>query len=483
MLGKIAKALAVFALGAILAVGGLYLAGVRVGLSGSGRPGFVSAGPDYDALDADRVRQHQATSPAGEAPASTTPSAESLPTASASSEAPPATPAPASIDSPWPDFRGRNRDGRSSEPIRLDWPADGLPRLWRQPVGLGYASFVVAGGRAFTIEQRRSQEVVAAYDMRTGRELWTSSWEGEFAESMGGNGPRATPTYHQGRLYALGALGEFRSLDAETGRLIWRKNILDENGATNLEWGMAASPLIVGDTVVVLPGGRNGKSVVAYNKDTGARLWSALDDEQAYTSPMLATVGGVQQILVVTATRALGLTTDGRRVLWEYPWSTYSGINVAQPVLLDDRRVFLSAGYDHGAALIEITNDADRWSVRTIWENNRMKNKFTSSVLLNGYLYGLDESILACVEAETGQLKWKAGRYGYGQVLLASDHLVVLTEDGDLVLLKATPERHEEVARFSAIEGKTWNHPVVADGRLLVRNIREMAAFDIRPRP
>jgi len=482
VLGKIAKALAVVALGAVLAAGGLHLAGVRVGMNGSGRPGFISGGPNYDALEADRARQHQQlAASSGESATSSAASIEPSPPDAPSSGAGVTKSTPVST-APWPDFRGRNRDGRSSEPIRLDWPPDGLPRLWKQPIGLGYASFVVAGGRAFTIEQRRSQEVIGAYDTATGRELWTSSWDGEFAESMGGNGPRATPTYHQGRLYALGALGEFRSLDAETGRLIWRKNILDDNSATNLDWGMAASPLIVGDAVVVLPGGRNGKSVVAYNKDTGARLWSALDDQQAYTAPMLVTLGGVEQILVVTATRALGLNTNGSRVLWEYPWSTFSGINVAQPVLLDDRRVFLSAGYDHGAALIEIVNDAGRWSVRNLWENNRMKNKFTSSVLLNGYLYGLDESILACVEAETGQLKWKAGRYGYGQVMLASDHLVVLTEDGDLVLVKATPDRHDEIARFPAIEGKTWNHPVVADGRLFVRNIREMAAFDIRPK-
>jgi len=484
MLRTIAKAVAVVLVGGVLAIAGLYLAGVRVGLNGSGRPGFVSAPPDFNALEADRARQRQeGTSPApGGSAGSSAPVHEPAPIAAALPERPAPIPTPASVDAPWPDFRGSHRDGRGAEAIRTDWPRDGLPRLWKQPVGLGYASFVVAGGRAFTIEQRRLQEVVAAYDLQTGRELWISSWEGEFAESMGGNGPRATPTYHAGRLYTLGALGEFRCLDAQTGALIWRKNILDDNSATNLDWGMAASPLIVDDTVVVLPGGPRGKSVVAYNKDTGARVWSALDDRQAYTSPMLVTLGGVRQIVVVTATRALGLTTNGGRVLWEYPWSTYSGINVAQPVLLDDHRVFLSAGYDHGAALIEVTNDADHWSVRTVWENNRMKNKFTSSVLLNGYLYGLDESILACVEAETGQLKWKAGRYGYGQVLLASDHLVVLTEDGDVVLVRAMPERHEELARFSAIEGKTWNHPVVADGKLLVRNIREMAAFDIRPK-
>lgn len=485
MLRTIAKAVAVVVVGGIVVIAGLYAAGVRVSMSGAGRPGFLSTGPNYEALEADRARQHQEVAPTAAALTPAPPvesGAEGAASPSAAAERPSSS-SPEPEDAPWPDFRGRNRDGSYlAQPIRTDWPREGLPRLWKQPIGLGYASFVVAGGRAFTIEQRRTQEVAAAYDITTGREIWISSWDGEFTESMGGNGPRATPTYHDGRVFVLGALGELRCLDARTGAIVWRKNILQDNGARNLDWGMAAAPLIVGDTVVVLPGGGSGKSVVAYNKSTGERVWSALDDQQAYTSPMLVTLGGVPQILVVSATRALGLTPDGRRVLWEYPWSTFNGINVAQPVLLDAQRIFLSAGYGHGAAVVEVSKADDRWSARTVWENLRMKNKFTSSVLLDGYLYGLDESILACVDAATGELKWKAGRYGYGQVLLASDHLVVLTEDGDVVLVRATPDRHEELARFTAIEGKTWNHPVVADGLLLVRNLREMAAFDIRPK-
>jgi outer membrane protein assembly factor BamB len=353
--------------------------------------------------------------------------------------------------------------------------------LWKQPIGLGYASFVAAGGRAFTIEQRRRQEVVSAYDVETGRELWTHGWDGAFVESMGGDGPRATPTYHDGRIYALGALGELRCLDAVTGGLVWRRNILSDAGASNLDWGMAASPLIVDDKVIVLPGGRGGKSVAAYDKASGAPVWTALDDRQAYTSPMLVTLGGVRQILVVSATRAMGLTADRGRLLWEYPWVTEYGINVSQPLLLGNDRFFLSAGYDHGATVFEVIRAGDGLDIRTVWQNNRMKNKFTSSVLRNGYIYGLDEAILACVDAVTGELKWKGGRYGYGQILLAGDHLVVLAEDGDVALVKATPERHDEVAKFSAIDGKTWNHPVIVNGRLLVRNLREMAAFDIRP--
>jgi outer membrane protein assembly factor BamB len=245
---------------------------------------------------------------------------------------------------------------------------------------------------------------------------------------------------------------------------------------------MAAAPLVVDDAVIVLPGGRSGKSVAAYARTSGAPIWQALDDTQAYVSPMLVTLGGLRQLLVVTASRAVGITVEEGRLLWEYPWATDMGINVAQPLLVGADRVFLSAGYGKGAAVIEVSRSADRFTVRPVWQNLRMKNKFTSSVLHQGYIYGLDEAILGCVDAATGELKWKGGRYGYGQILLAGDHIIVLTEDGELVLVKATSEGHRELARFSAIQGKTWNHPVIADGRLLVRNLREMAAFDIRPR-
>ena len=196
---------------------------------------------------------------------------------------------------------------------------------------------------------------------------------------------------------------------------------------------------------------------------------------------MLVTLAGVRQVLIVSAARAVGLDPASGTLLWEYPWPTGQGINVAQPVLLGGDRVFLSASYGQGAAVFELRRDGERFTTRTIWENSRMKNKFTSSLLHEGHLYGLDESILACIDAATGELKWKGGRYGYGQPILAGGHLIVLTESGEVVLVKATPERHEEVARFPAIEGKTWNHPVIANGRLLVRNLREMAAYDIRP--
>jgi outer membrane protein assembly factor BamB len=394
-------------------------------------------------------------------------------------EAPPEPPAPLH-NAYWTDYRGPNRDGHYTQtPVLAQWPADGLEELWRHPIGGGYASFVVADGAAFTIEQRRAKEVVAAYDLDTGNELWTNSWDADFQETMGGPGPRTTPTWDAGRIFALGAEGEFRVMDAKTGKTTWRKNILEENGAGNLHWAMSASPLIVEEKVIVMPGGAGGQSVVAYHKETGERIWSSQNDRAAYTSPMLVTLAGRRQLILVTAARVIGLTVEDGTLLWEYPWVTDHDINATQPVITGKDTFMISAGYGHGAALLKIAPVGDGFKAEQVWESKRMKNKFASSVLHDGHIYGLDGAILACIDVATGKLMWKGGRYGYGQLLLADGHLIVTTEKGDVVQVKASPDSHQEVARFTALNGKTWNTPALADGRLLVRNAREMACYRI----
>jgi outer membrane protein assembly factor BamB len=364
--------------------------------------------------------------------------------------------------------------------VLTEWPAGGLSPVWKQPIGVGYASFVVADGRAYTIEQRRRQEVVAAYDVSNGREIWKQAWNAEYTDTTG-DGPRATPTWEDGRIYALGATGELRCLDAKTGGVVWGKNILSDNGASNLSWAMAASPLIVDDKVIVLPGG-SGRSVVAYNKMTGAPVWKSQNDTAAYVSPMLVTLAGRRQIIVVSASRVMGLVPEDGSLLWSHTWDTDMGINVSQPIMVDNNRFFISAGYGKGAALVEVTGSGKSFSARAVWENINMKNKFNSSVLHEGYVYGLDEGILTCLDVKTGERKWKGGRYGYGQVLLASGHLIVSSDSGELALVRATPAHYSEVARFSALEGKTWNYPAIAGGRLLVRNANQMAAYNIAAR-
>jgi outer membrane protein assembly factor BamB len=419
------------------------------------------------------------------APAAATVTAPTATPSVTPSDTPSATPPPAAPaiawTTGWSGFRGARRDGHyRAGPIRTDWTT--LQPLWRQPVGGGHSSFVAANGHAFTIEQRGAQEVAVAYDVLTGRELWTNAWDAAFMASMGGPGPRATPAFHDGTLFVLGATGELRALDASSGKLRWRTNILDDADTGNLDFGLAASPLIVGNTVVTVPSGGSGRTIVAYDRASGRIAWSALDDEGAYSSPVRVTLAGVDQIVAVLATRVVGLSSEGGHLLWESPWPSDGGNHAAQPVILGDNRIFLSSGTGIRGLALEIVRDGDRLTARELWRTNRMKNDVTSSVHHDGFIYGIDQGILACIDASNGELKWKAGRYGDGQTILASGHLVITTGDGEVVLVRATPDGHQEIARTTAVEGDTWNHPALVDGFLLVRNGAQMAAFDLRPR-
>lgn len=438
----------------------------------------------YAALEQHRAQQQAQAAAAGNAqPAAPNAAPQAAAAASpAANGQPAATAETASAHASrnyWTSFRGPNRDGRYDEmAVVASWPAQGLTPIWKQPIGVGYGSFTVADGRAYTIEQRRKQEVAVAYDFSTGRELWTQGWSAEYTDETG-DGPRTTPTWDDGRLYVLGATGELRCLDARTGVVIWGKNILSENQASNLRWAMAASPLVVDDKVILLPGGSPNKSVAAYNKLTGAPVWKSQSDTAAYVSPMLVTLAGRRQILVVSANRVFGLVPEDGSLLWSNSWDTDMGINVSQPIIVDKNRFFISSGYGKGAALVEVSGSGKNFSSRNVWENINMKNKFNSSVLHDGYVYGLDEGILTCVDVNTGERKWKGGRYGYGQVLVASGNLIVMSAEGELALVRATPAQYTEIARFQSLKGQTWNYPAIAGGRLLVRNASEMAAYNI----
>jgi outer membrane protein assembly factor BamB len=447
---------------------GLMMAGMKLEMSGTGMPSFaVFESPEEHFQKVEEARKEDPPA-AVRTPEVVQAAAPEQASAAATSSVTPAA-------AVWPDYRGAARDGVVKEKILTAWPGGKLQEMWRKPVGLGWGSFVVAGNVAYTIEQRRKHESVTAYDLSTGRELWAHTYDADFQESMGGPGPRATPTYHEGKIYSMGAEGDLHVLDAATGKTVWHKNILADNGADNITWAMSASPLIVDDTVVVQPGGAGGKSIVAYNKNTGARVWGALNDKAGYASPMLVQLAGRRQLVTVTAIRMVGLDPANGKLLWEYPWTTEYDINSAQPIIVGPAQVVVSSGYGHGAALVDVSSGA----AKEVWFNKKLKNKFNSSVFKDGYIYGFDEAIFTCIEARTGEAKWKGGRYGYGQVLLAGDHLVITSEQGEVVLLKATPNGHEEVAKFQALDGRTWNVPVIANGKLLVRNAREMACYRI----
>jgi outer membrane protein assembly factor BamB len=381
----------------------------------------------------------------------------------------------------WPGYRGARRDGvAEGPPLARAWGTP--PRaLWKHPVGGGYASFAVAGEGCVTIEQRGDDEAVVCYDRDTGRERWIHQYPAHFQERLGGPGPRATPTIAGGDVYSLGATGHLCRLKGDTGESRWEVDILKDND--NIQWGMSGSPLVYDDVVVVNPGAQRAgrKAVVAYGREHGDIVWEAGEKHRAsYSSPMLTTLAGERQVLIFDANAVAGYDADGKRgEQWRFEWKNPQEINVAQPIVLDGDRVFISEGYGSGSAMLQVSRDQDQWSVKPLWKSMKLQSRFSNPVVYQGYLYGLDQGVLVCLDARDGGRKWRGANYAQGQLLLAGDLLVVLAEDGALALAEATPEAFHELGRFQALKGHTWNYPALADGKAYVRNDQEMACYDL----
>ena len=398
----------------------------------------------------------------------------------------------------WPGFRGANREGVYTGPtLRTDWNEKAPKPAWKTKVGGGHSSMTIANGRLFTLEQWKSGEAVTAYNLTDGKGLWRHVYPGKFNDSwgMGGIGPRTTPTWDEGRLFTLGGEGQLFCLEANTGKVVWQKNIYDAFGTRNLPFGASASPLVAGEKLIITAGARKGKAkdtVFALDKRTGEILWRTAAENQAYMSPMITTLAGREQLLLGAGREIQGLSLEEGKILWSMKWTVSGGNNIAQPIVVDGTHVFMSAGYGKGCGLVEVSQTDGEFSAKLIWENKRLKNKFTSSVLHEGDIYGLDSSgdgntgggdgaNLVCLKAQTGDEVWRGENYGHGQLLLAQGHLIIQCQNGDLALVKATPDSPQQIARFPSLPGKTWNHPALAGGRLYVRNSKEMICYDIRP--
>jgi outer membrane protein assembly factor BamB len=380
----------------------------------------------------------------------------------------------------WAEYRGPRRDGvLNNLPAGIDWTKT-PSEVWRHPIGAGWSSFAVAGGFAITQEQRSDQECVVCYEAATGKQIWVHTDAYRFDEAMGGPGPRATPTIHGSRAYSLGAGGQLNCLDVLTGEGLWGTNILNDTSAKNLEWAMAGSPLVVDGKVIVNPGGADGQGLVAYNTDDGKVVWSSGNDQASYTAPMLAELGGTQQVLLFDGKGIAGHSLEDGKELWKFSWENDPKVNASIPIPINDRSVFIGAGYGVGSALLKVTPDGNAWATELLWKSPKFKLKFNAAIRHENSLYGLSEGILSCINLETGEHQWKKGRYGYGQLLLAGNVLVVQAESGDVAFVRASPEEYEELHRFKAIEGKTWNHPVIWQDMLLVRNAEEAACFKLR---
>jgi outer membrane protein assembly factor BamB len=374
----------------------------------------------------------------------------------------------------WPGFRGPNRDGIVRDTrIKTDWTASPPVELWRRPIGPGWSSFAVSGDLLYTQEQRGDDEVVACYNLTTGKPVWRHSDAARFWESNAGAGPRGTPTLSNGRVYTFGGTGILNALDAGNGAVVWSRNAASDTETKVPGWGFASSPLVIGDIVVIATAG----TLAAYDLATGKPRWVGQKGGGGYSSPHLVTIHGVPQILLLNGTGATSVApTDGKR-LWEHPLS--SNTRIVQPALTADGDVLVNDGEGNGMRRIAVANGPGGWTVTERWTSEGLNPYFNDFVVHEGHAFGFDGSNIACIDLKDGNRKWKGGRYGHGQLVLLADQdlLLVLSEEGELALVGATPEQFKEFARVPAIEGKTWNHPVLVGDVLLVRNSQEMAAF------
>jgi hypothetical protein len=421
-----------------------------------------------DALEATKTPKRPHVAKAGDISAA-------LPVVTAANKTEPADPAAAETGADWPGFRGPGRDSNiRGVRIATDWSASPPVQMWRRAVGPGWSSFAVRGDLLYTQEQRGADEVVACYQVSTGEPVWRHRDAVRFWESNGGAGPRATPTLSGGRVFTLGATGIVNALNARDGSVVWSRNAASDTGKKVPGWGFSGSPLVVDDVVVVHAG-----VLVAYDLATGNRRWVGPARHGSYSSPHLLTIDGVAQVLMLSGDGATSVAPADGTVLWDDRWP---GNTIVQPALTADGDILIStasAAGGLGTRRLHVAHGPGGWTVLERWTSNGLKPYFNDYVVHDGHAYGFDGSILACIDLEDGKRTWKGGRYGNGQLVLLPDQdlLLVLSEEGELALVKAAPDQFTELARFPALKGKTWNHPVLVGTVLLVRNDQEMVAF------
>ena len=373
-------------------------------------------------------------------------------------------------------FLGPTRNAVLAGKELLDWQTHPPKEVWRVNVGSAWSAFAVSGRMAVTQEQREEEECVVAYDLLTGNQKWIHTDGTRYATPIGGIGPRATPTISGNHVYTIGATGLLNCLDLTTEDLIWHRDLVEEHDATIPTWGLAGSPLIVGDAVIVSPGGKQEQSLVAYKFDDGTFLWGGGTAKAGFSSPSLHRIAGKDQIIIFNAQSVASHDPASGLVYWQMPWPGGTEC-VSQPLPIGESRLFVSSGYGIGCKMYEISESEGGMKAELVYETPRMKAKFTQVVHHEGYLYVLDDGVMVCLDPNNGERMWKRGRYGHGQILLVGSKLIVQTEDGEVVLMQPNPQRLTELARIPALDSKTWNNPVLAGSLLILRNDREAVCY------
>lgn len=378
----------------------------------------------------------------------------------------------------WPQWRGPNRDGVSVETgLVKTWPEAGPNVLWRAEIGTGFSGMAVAAGRLVTMYAERGEEFVICYDAASGKELWRFKSDAAFPSQFG-DGPRATPAIDGDLVYALGANGLLHALSVKDGKVLWQHNLREEYEAAIPQHGVSTSPILEGDLILVNAGGANNHAFVAFNKKDGRFAWASHFDNPDYAAPIAITVNGMRQIIFFTGSSLVSVSPKDGQVYWKHPFPPQA-YNAATPVFVPDNKIFISSGVEKGAALLEITTVDNKPAAKTIWESKVMRNDFSSSVLVGDYIYGFDRAILKCINVTTQEEKWAQRGYQNGTLIFADGHLIVLGERGKLGLVEANPNEFKEIATAQVLRGRCWTVPALADGKLYVRNQKELLCLDM----
>ena len=379
----------------------------------------------------------------------------------------------------WPQWRGPKQDGVSRETgLLAQWPEKGPAELWRVPLGNGFSAVSVVGERAFTLFGSSAGEFAAALRATDGKTLWKTRLGDLLKNDSYGDGPRATPAIDSGRVYVLSGKGVLRCLDATDGKPVWGCDLLENFGGEPPEYGFAASPVVMGDLLVVVVGARKGKSLAAFDKTTGKVLWTALDDKIGYSTPREVTIDGVSQIVVLMGEALVSVSPKDGKEYWRQEWKTELDANVATPVI-SGNRLFISTGYSTGCALFELSLKDGKPVAEKLWANKEMKNYFSTSVLVDGYLYGFNNNKLTCLDFRSGKTRWKTGGFNRGSLITADGKLIIYSDQGLLALAEISPDSYKELAKFAFCDERTWTVPTLSGGRLFLRNEKELACLKV----
>jgi outer membrane protein assembly factor BamB len=385
----------------------------------------------------------------------------------------------------WPQFLGPLRSGVSTEHVATKWPASGLPQRWKRPVGAGFSGPVVAGGRVILFHRKGTDEVVDCMESESGKLLWTKRYPTTYRDDFGfSNGPRATPTLAEGKVLTFGAAGVLSCWELSSGALAWRNDTVESFGARKGFFGFACSPLVEAKKVLLNVGGLKDSGIVAFDLETGAVAWRATDHEASYSSPVAATMNGERHVFFFTRAGLVDLDAIRGKVRFEFPWRARmsASVNAATPLVVGDR-VFVSASYRTGAALLRVSGE----QYELVWSSrDTLSNHYATSVVKEGHIYGFDGRQehgpqLSAITLEQGKAVWTHTGLGAGTLMLVKDGLLILTEDGKLVLADASPKEYKERARATLLPGVVRAYPALSNGLFYARNESTLVCVDVRP--